>query len=240
MCRWTMAAVFTAVLHVSAVLALMQWRGEEISDVSGSIALELAPEETAAPPMVYGESQQEEVKRAKEVAEEIPTVTPSPLAPNPEVQVSIREEEKEKPKEKDPETTSKQNVPEIRGDPMTTPLPSPEVKLSAIPKAPAPGLSGPDAKALANWQNELVSHIDHYKRWPEADRTHRLQGEVTLEFTLDRAGQVVVSRVLHSSGSAILDDAAMSTLKRATPLPMPPPQASDANLHRTLPIRFHR
>jgi periplasmic protein TonB len=239
-CRWTMAVVFTAVLHVGAALALLQWRDEEISDISGSIALELAPEETAAPLMVYGESQQEETKQVKEVAEETPTVAPSPLAPSPEVQVSIREEEKEKPKEKDPEITSTQNVPEIRGDPVTTPSPSPEVKLSAIPKAPVPGQSRRDAKALAKWQDELVSHIGHYKRWPDADRAHRLQGEVTLEFTLDRAGQVVDSRVLHSSGFAVLDDEAMSTLKRATPLPMPPPQASDASLHRTLPIRFQR
>jgi protein TonB len=228
-----MAVVITTVLHVGAALALMQWRDEEVSDISGSIALELAPEQTAAPPMVYGESPQEEAKRVKEVAEEIPTVAPSPLAPNPEVQVPIREEEKEKPKD--------QNAPQTPGDPVTTAPPPPEVKLSAISKAPARSiLSVHDAMAVATWRKELLSHIDRYKRWPETDRAYHLEGEVTLEFTLDRAGRIVVSHVLHSSGSAVLDDAAMSTLKRATPLPMPPLHASDEALHLTLPIRFQR
>jgi periplasmic protein TonB len=238
MCRWTMAVVFTAVLHVGAALALMQWRDEGISDISGSIALELAPAETVAPQMDYGESQQEEIKRVQEAAEEFPRVAPSPLAPNPEVQVPIREEEKETPKEKDPEITSTQNVPEIRGDPVTTPpLPS-EAKLSPTFTAPVPGLL--DAKAVAMWRNELVAHIDQKKRWPTAARAHHIQGEVTLEFTVDRAGRVVAFRVLHSSGFAVLDDEAMSTLQRATPLPMPPAQTSEETLHLTIPIRFQR
>ena len=92
MCRWTMAVVFAAVLHVGAILALMQWRDEEISDISGSIALELAPEETTVRQMDYVESQQEEVERVKEAAKESPRVAPSPLASNPQVQVPIREE----------------------------------------------------------------------------------------------------------------------------------------------------
>ena len=240
MCRWTMAVVFTAVLHVGAALALMQWRDEEIPDISGSIALELAPDETAAPQLDYGESQQEEVKRVKEAAEEFPTVALSPLAPNPEVQVPIREEEKEKPKEQDPEITSRQSVPEIREDPVTTPLPPSEAKLSPTFTAPVPGLLANDAKAVAVWRNELVAHIDHKKRWPTAARAHHIQGEVILEFTVDRAGRVVDSRVLHSSGFAVLDDAAVSTLKRAAPLPVPPAQTSDETLHLTLPIRFER
>jgi periplasmic protein TonB len=238
--RWTMAVVFAAVLHVGAALALMQWRDEEISNFSGSIALELAPKETPAPPMDYKESQQEEVKRVKEVAAVIPTVAPSPLAPNPEVQVPIREEEKEKPKEKDPEITSTQNVPEIQRDTVTTSPPPSEAKLSPTPTARVPGLLANDAKAIAMWRNELFAHIDHEKRWPTAARAHDIQGEVTLEFTVDRAGRVVNSRVLHGSGFAVLDDEAMSTLKRATPLPMPPAQVSDETLHLTLPIRFRR
>jgi protein TonB len=218
----------------------MPWREEEVSDIAGSIALELAPERTAATPMVYGEPQQEAAERVKEIDEEIPAVAPSPLAPNPEVQVPAREEEKEKPKERDPKITSKQDAPEIPGDPVTTAPPPPDVKLSAIPKAPAPAISLSDAKAVATWRNELVAKIDGKKHWPEADRAHRLHGEVTVAFTVDRSGQIVNVRVLHSSGSAVLDDAAISVLKRAAPLPIPPLQASDAALHLTLPIRYRR
>jgi TonB family protein len=44
--------------------------------------------------------------------------------------------------------------------------------------------------------------------------------------------------VLNSSGSAVLDESAMSMLKRAAPLPIPPPQASDATLHIMLPVNY--
>jgi periplasmic protein TonB len=236
--RWMTAAVFTAVVHVGGALAVMHWRDEDVADISGSIALELAPEQTAAPPMLYGEPQQAETKRVKEVAEEIPTVAPSQLAPKPEVEVPLREEEKEKPKAKDREITSNQDVPELLGDPMTTAPPPPETKLSPIPAAPVPGISASLAKAEATWRNELVAHINRYKHYPRAAWAHHVHGVVTLEFTVDHAGQIVASRVTRSSGSALLDDEAMSLLKRAMPLPTPPAQDSRAIFDFTLPISF--
>jgi periplasmic protein TonB len=236
--RWTTAAVFTALVHVGGALALMHWRDEDVADISGSIALELAPELMAAPPMLYAESQQAEAKRVKEAAEETPTVAPSPLAPKPEVEVPLREEEKEKPKEKDREITSKQDAPEIHGDPMTTAPPPSEAKLSPVPAAPAPGISASVAKAEATWRNELVAHINRFKHYPKAALAHHVHGVVTLEFTVDHAGYIVACRVTRSSGSALLDDEAMSLLKRSVPLPTPPPQDSRAIFDFTLPISF--
>jgi protein TonB len=226
-----MALVFAAVLHVGAALALMQWRDEESYDDSlGSIALDLAPEQTFAPLIEEGAPPQEEAKRVKQVAEETPVVAPSPLAPKPEVQVPVREKE-------NPAITSIHG-PEIPGDPISTALPPSETKLSDIPTAPAPGISA--SVTIARWRNELLSHIDRYKRWPAADRGHHMHGVVTLEFTVHRTGQIVVSRVLNSSGFAVLDDAAMSMLQRASPLPIPPPQASDATLHFALPVNYRK
>jgi hypothetical protein len=170
--------VFAAVLHVGAALALMQWRDEESYDDSlGSIALDLAPEQVFASLTQEGAPLQEEAKRVKEAAEEAPAVAPSPLAPKPEVQVRLREEEKEKPKEASSAITSKE-VPEVPENPINTALPPSEAKLPAMPNAPAPGKTA-----------GLRSHIDHYKRWPAADRGHHMHGVVTLELTVDRAGQ---------------------------------------------------
>jgi TonB family protein len=39
-----------------------------------------------------------------------------------------------------------------------------------------------------------------------------MTGFVTVEFTLDRRGQVLSSRVMHSSGSAVLDEEAIALL----------------------------
>src|SRR5262249_41064640 len=216
MCRWTTAAVLIAVLHVAAALALTQWRDEEISDSSGSIALELAPmaagsvsttEQAPGPLMEEAPPTRQAAKRIKEVPQQTPAVEPSLLAPKPEVQLPVsREKESEKPKQRDPEAALHENLPQTAAAPMTTPPPPSPATLSPIPTTPAPGISASVAKAEATWRNELVSHINRYKQYPRAASAHRVHGVVTLEFTIDRRGHIIASRVTQSSGSALLDD----------------------------------
>ena len=46
---------------------------------------------------------------------------------------------------------------------------------------------------------------------------------VSLAFTIDRKGNVVSSRIEKTSGSTVLDAEALAMVKRAAPLPAPPP-----------------
>ena len=59
-----------------------------------------------------------------------------------------------------------------------------------------------------------------------------------VEFTIDRSGKVVASRVLRRSGSSFLDQEAIAVLQRASPLPSPPEEITGELLPLTLPIQF--
>ena len=46
------------------------------------------------------------------------------------------------------------------------------------------------------------------------------------------------SKIVKSSGSAILDAEALDLIKRAAPLPPPPADIADSDLSLVVPIRF--
>ena len=74
------------------------------------------------------------------------------------------------------------------------------------------------------------------QRYPPQARG--VQGVVSLAFTIDRHGKVVSSRIVKSSGSAVLDAEALDLIKRAAPLPPPPADIADSELSFVVPIRF--
>jgi len=250
--RWTSAAMLAIALHAGAALALLQPRVDDDQDVAGAIAIELAPI-TAAPALTSadiapGPLMQEEApatkarKQTKEtVAEKMPNVEPAPLAPEPAVRLPAPQPvDKERPEAKvDDKAAPEQNSQQASAAPMTTAPPPSEAKASGAVAAPAPGLSAIAAKAEATWHKSLVAHINRYKRYPAEARAHKIEGIVSVEFTLDRLGQIVSSRVTHSSGSPVLDEEAVTLLRRASPFPAPPQEVPPAGIHLTLPIRFH-
>jgi protein TonB len=178
-------------------------------------------------------------KQIKEtVAEEMPRVAPAPLAPEPVVQVPAPEPEKQHAEKAHEEPQREQNSQQAFAAPVTTAPPPGEAKPADTAAAPAPGMSIIAARAQASWQRSLVAHINRYKRYPAEARAHKLTGIVTVEFTLDRRGQILSSRIAHSSGSAVLDEEAVALLMRAAPLPTPGEDVPSDGLHLALPIHF--
>lgn len=57
--------------------------------------------------------------------------------------------------------------------------------------------------------------------YPLAARRQSLRGTVELDVSLDPSGRVRDVRVARSSSYGILDDAAVDTLRRLDPLPLP-------------------
>jgi protein TonB len=82
----------------------------------------------------------------------------------------------------------------------------------------------------------LVARLAKVQRYPAQARG--AQGVVSLAFTIDRHGGVVSSKIVKSSGSAILDAEALDLIKRAAPLPPPPADVADSDLSFVVPIRF--
>lgn len=75
------------------------------------------------------------------------------------------------------------------------------------------------AADLSQYQRQLYDAVARNSRYPDEARRQHLAGVTRLAFRLDRVGNVLDSWIERSSGSDVLDDAALDALERARPLP---------------------
>lgn len=252
--RWVGAALLVVAAHIGcAVLAVMPWRPAELADAgAGATIVEMLPAPAvpvASPDVAHGPKVEEAMpasppsteRKHDAVAEEQPKLEPAPLAPAPEVALPIQPRvEAERPKEQERNEEVKQEVErQDQAAPLT--MAPPKVALTEEPVRAAPATGAPSERvkrAQASWQKALVSHLNRFKRYPDGARARGAQGSVLVEFTIDRSGRVVASRVLQHSGSTLLDEEAIAVLQRASPLPSPPAEMSGELFPLTLPIQF--
>jgi protein TonB len=176
------------------------------------------------------EQKVEEKLEAKPVEEPPPEVKP---APDPEVAIQPppppQEVKQEIPMRQDPRapapaTSAPQAVPE---------------QTAAIPTAPTQGQIKPrNSQAAAKWQNQIVAAIERNKRFPETAARRGESGTAQVFFSIDRHGRVLSSRIVRSSGAAVLDDEALALLHRAEPFPPPPPEYPGDSVNFILPLHF--
>lgn len=89
------------------------------------------------------------------------------------------------------------------------------------------------------WQSRILSVLNNAKRYPNEARSRREEGVPHLQFTIDRSGQVISSRIVRSSGYPALDQAAIDMVNRASPLPAPPESIPDNKVTLTVPVNFN-
>lgn len=92
--------------------------------------------------------------------------------------------------------------------------------------------------ALSNYPGKVVSRLRRALRYPAEARRERLRGEVHVAFTVRGGGGVSGVRVVRSSGSPVLDRAALETVRRA--VPFPPVPAGRSSWSFTVPLAFAR
>jgi TonB family protein len=93
---------------------------------------------------------------------------------------------------------------------------------------------GGDPTLFTKYLGELRARLEKSKVNPRS----RQSGTVLLRFTIDASGQVLSREVAMSSGSRLLDDAAMAALDRAAPFPSMPQEAGRAPLVVSVPFQF--
>lgn len=249
--RWVGAAMLVLTLHVGgAAAALWTWpEAEADEEPEGAMLLELAPmpiapaeerQDLAPGPQAEDSVPVPPTEEVKEVQpdELLPPVEEAPLVPNPEVVM-----EKVKPVEKKEEEEEKKPQEEVQAQTVASlaAAPPPIEADEKGPKAAAPnqGASKKPNRAVLSWQKALHLHLSKHKRYPGEARSRRVQGVVTVAFTIDRTGKVSNTRVLKGSGSSLLDEEALEMLSRASPLPLPPDDAPDGMLNLSIPIQFN-
>lgn len=154
-----------------------------------------------------------------------------------------------RPMDKAPDATPAREPspkPDARSQPATTP---PSRKSAALPPsraaAPSPVAargtpqhdSGTDSpRSSVNYPAVVASHLRRFHSYPREAQSERSTGVVRVSFSLNRQGQVQSASVAQQSGSAILNAAALSAVRRASPFPAPPP--GQQQLTFVVPLRF--
>lgn len=92
--------------------------------------------------------------------------------------------------------------------------------------------------AASNYPGKVVSKLRRALRYPAEAKRQKIRGEVHVAFTVGAGGGVSGLRVVRSSGSPVLDRAAMETVQRAAPFP--PIPGGRASWPFTVPLAFSR
>lgn len=92
--------------------------------------------------------------------------------------------------------------------------------------------------ALANWQGQLLGHLKTFLRYPRQAEHGRQQGVTLVVVTVDRQGRVLSARIDRSSGYPILDNEAIATARRGSPVPPPTADIRGDPVSVTIPIQF--
>jgi protein TonB len=158
---------------------------------------------------------------------------PQDLPPGP-----MEQEEVDQPPPR--ETETKPPEPEAEVALPTPEPPKPEAERPVeVKQATAPQAARTPPPSVVRWQSQLAAHIDRFKRYPQAARSHGVEGTATVLFTIDHEGHLLRSSIVQSSGSAALDQETLAMLVRAQPMPHPPDQLTDAELTFVVPVRFN-
>ena len=153
-----------------------------------------------------------------------------------------------------PEQRKQEPVEQKRPLPPETPLPVPAqpmpapapetvapaertTEASAPKTAVAPPAPRASSNAVANWESQLLAHLEKFRRYPAVSRARKQQGVVYVRFQMNRAGAVLAADVIRSSGVAALDRAALDTIRRAAPLPAIP-EGKPETMTLSIPVEF--
>ena len=146
--------------------------------------------------------------------------------------------------------TEQQNVVEARepepepAKVVPPPEPPPPQQVAALEVPPQQAVSmeassakahtGGDAKLLSMYRGEVSKKLQKSKVLPKT----RATGLVVLRFEVDLTGELVSRQVERSSGSKVLDEAAVAALDKAAPFPPIPPETGKKTLVMSVPFEF--
>jgi periplasmic protein TonB len=243
---WIPAAIGAVALHLGGIGLVYANLPQEDSDDFGAPAFEvgldlLSPrvEATGLPPgpesdaSAASPAQMEEKEKVEETAlpQEKPTeaaepdrivAETAPKNPTEEEQHVAAVETKASSESAATEATAPARIENAREAPVAT--------------APAQGTGASAQRIRTTWQKQLMAHLERFKRYPNAKVPRGARIEVV--FTLDRGGHVVSAEIREGSGDPAFDQAALAMLRRADPVPPPPPVVADEGLSFTLPVVY--
>ncbi len=114
----------------------------------------------------------------------------------------------------------------------------------AVAAPPAPALAAPrtsaatDRNAAVTWRGLLLGRLKAYRRYPRRAQSQGQEGVAQVAFTVDRRGMVLSARIARGSGYPLLDEEALATVRRASPMPPPPDDVPGDPVEVVVPVDF--
>ncbi len=263
---WAGAGLFVLILHSVAVYAALFWQeAEEVQSPPAAVMVELAPMPVSAdaqvedvapgPPMEQApdvepvdkpdDKPDEEPPPPEpvqpEVDEEMPELEPAPVPsqvvlPEPKPREIVEPVEKPKPKPQEKPKPKVESKPKPRKPaPQTAAAPRSDAPRSNTTAAPSQGASASNSRERASWASRVSAHLNRFKRYPSG--AAGVTGRPVVRFSLNGSGQVTSASLVRSSGSSVLDQEAVATVRRASPFPRPP-DGQGASF--SVPVNFTR
>lgn len=108
------------------------------------------------------------------------------------------------------------------------------------PVTPSESASPLDTRhpAFQRYLRQLMRDLAKHKHYPAELKKRRLDGEVLVGFVVSATGHVEGLHIVRSSGSDALDQAAMATVRQASPLPTIPGALGRTALPLVVPIVY--
>lgn len=202
---------------------------EQIKPVEQEVAqpIEEVTEPEPAEQIVKSESLQEVVPDLveaplPEVAMAIPEPRPQIEKPQPVVK-PVREKKPVEKKKPEPVKEEKAEKPEkVEKKAVANSVAQQKAARTGANTQVAGGSSGNAGSSVspAQWKSRVGAHLMRYRRSINAGR--RGGGDALIRFTFNSGGSILSVALARSSGDKSLDDAAVSMVRRASPIPAPP------------------
>lgn len=90
---------------------------------------------------------------------------------------------------------------------------------------------------LSSYQAKLAARLRRFRTYPAEAAARELTGTAVVTFTVNAGGAVTRASLAQSSGAAILDQAALAMVKRASPFP-PIPAGLGNTITVSVPVRY--
>ncbi len=218
--RYSGSLLLVLAVHAVAIVVALRWPSSQAIELPpAAMMVELAPVPEPAPP-----PPPKVVQPPQPPAPEVQLPIP-PVAEAPKAEIAVPKPVKPKPKPQPPKPVKKVEPPKEEKPADDKPLDAPPSNAKPEKSAsPQPAPPTPPSNALPTWQGELLSHLSKFKRYPEDARRRGMQGTSRLRFVVDGEGRVLSYELAGGSGSASLDRATLEMIRRAQPLPKPPPE----------------
>lgn len=173
--------------------------------------------------------------------EEIAPPRPVETAKESEAPKIIIEEKKSeaKPKEIAKETTEKAEQKTANAAPGAAANPNRSASSGSQGTAGARGAEDAGGRAaLSSYQAQVLAHLQRHRVYPAEAQSRGITGVARVRFSLASNGAVVGASLAGSSGTSVLDQAAVAMVRRASPFPPFPAGIARAQLDFAAPIRF--